>query len=216
MNGAQSAARGNSPRDEVERVTLVDADDQTLGSCGKIEAHREGRLHRAFSILITSPDGKLLLQRRASGKYHFANRWSNACCGHPRPGEITYDEARRRLMEELGFTVPLIQVAELSYRAEDAVSGLVEHEYLHVFHGTYSGDPEPDPDEVSAWQWMGKKRIRANLASNPEQRSGRCWGPALRWRRTNGVSMHPSTRGCRLSRPRRKMEPRARSPGTTF
>lgn len=169
MNGAQSAARGNSPRDEVERVTLVDADDQTLGSCGKIEAHREGRLHRAFSILITNPDGKLLLQRRASGKYHFANRWSNACCGHPRPGEITYDEARRRLMEELGFTVPLIQVAELSYRAEDAVSGLVEHEYLHVFHGTYSGDPEPDPDEVGAWQWMGKKRIRANLASNPEQ-----------------------------------------------
>jgi isopentenyl-diphosphate delta-isomerase len=65
--------------------------------------------------------------------------------------------------------VPLIQVAELSYRAEDAVSGLVEREYLHVFHGTYSGDPKPDPDEISAWQWTGKERIRANLASNPEQ-----------------------------------------------
>ena len=105
MTKTLSSARGGSPLDEEEFVTLVDADDQTLGSSGKIEAHRAGKLHRAFSILITNPDGDFLLQRRASCKYHFAGRWSNACCGHPRPGEETLAAARRRLAEELGSVV---------------------------------------------------------------------------------------------------------------
>ena len=155
-------------QDEHESVTLVDADNNVVGSCGKIAAHREGRLHRAFSILIANPDGELLLQRRAAGKYHFANRWSNACCGHPRPGEITNEAARRRLVEELGFCVPLAQVAELSYRAEDAASGLVEHEYLHVFHGRYAGDPCPNPIEVGACRWMPRDRLRRELAARPD------------------------------------------------
>ena len=146
---------------------LVDAGDNVVGSCGKLAAHREGRLHRAFSILVTNQDGDLLLQRRAECKYHVANRWSNACCGHPRPGEYTAGAARRRLMEELGFNVPLTQVAELSYRAKDAVSGLVEHEYLHVFHGVYINDPSPDPAEVGAWRWMPRERVRRTLASRP-------------------------------------------------
>ena len=57
-----------SPRDALETVTLVDAEDNAIGSCDKITAHREGKLHRAFSILITNPDGELLLQRRAAHK----------------------------------------------------------------------------------------------------------------------------------------------------
>jgi len=157
-----------SPRDALETVTLVDAEDNAIGSCDKITAHREGKLHRAFSILITNPDGELLLQRRAAHKYHFASRWSNACCGHPRPGESTSAAARRRLSEELGFTVPLTQVAELSYCVEDEISGLVEHEYLHVFHGLYAGEPCPNPDEIGAWRWMPPYRIRRGLAARPD------------------------------------------------
>lgn len=159
---------GTAPRDERESVTLVDADNNVVGSCSKIAAHREGRLHRAFSILITNRDGELLLQRRAARKYHFANRWSNACCGHPRPGEMTCEAAHRRLEEELGFTVPLTQVGEFTYFAEDAASGLIEHEYLHVFQGVYGGDPHPDPNEVGAWRWMVPERVRRGLSARPD------------------------------------------------
>lgn len=163
--GAETRRVG--PRDDLESVILVDAGNKVVGSCGKLAAHREGKLHRAFSVLITNQEGELLLQRRAAGKYHFANRWSNACCGHPRPGELTSAAAGRRLMEELGFRVTLTQIAELSYHAEDEVSGMVEHEYLHVFHGQYSGEPRPDPDEVGAWRWMPRGRVRRALAVCP-------------------------------------------------
>jgi isopentenyl-diphosphate delta-isomerase len=157
------------PLDEAELVTLVDATDGTLGPCGKIAAHRAGRLHRAFSILITNPDGELLLQRRASRKYHFADRWSNACCGHPRPGEETLTAARRRLAEELGVVVPLDRVSELRYRAVDPASGLIEHEYLHVLSGQLAGEPRPNPDEVGAFRWMSPDRVKRVLARRPER-----------------------------------------------
>jgi isopentenyl-diphosphate delta-isomerase len=157
-----------SSRDDLESVTLVDTEDNAIGSCDKITAHREGNLHRAFSILIASCDGELLLQQRAAHKYHFANRWSNACCGHPRPGESTPDAAHRRLVEELGFSVPLTQVTAFSYCAKDEISGLVEHEYLHIFQGLYAGELTPNPDEVGAYRWMQPDRVRRGIASRPD------------------------------------------------
>lgn len=167
MKGADSESRRKSLHDEVEWVTLVDADDQTLGSCGKIAAHQDGRLHRAFSILITNPDGEFLLQRRAATKYHFAGSWSNACCGHPRPGEETVPAASRRLAEELSVVVPLEPVAELRYRAVDPASGLIEDEYLHVLWGQCTEVPRPNPDEVDAFQWMPPDELERVLLRHP-------------------------------------------------
>ena len=157
-----------TPHDDLESVILVDDGNNVMGSCGKMTVHREGRLHCAFSNLITNQEGELLLQRRAAHKYHFAVRQSNACCGHPCPDESTSGAARRRLVEELGFSVPLTEVAELSYCARDAVSGLVEHEYLHVFHGLYDGEPCPNPVQAGAWRWMRSDRIRHELQARPD------------------------------------------------
>jgi len=172
MTRSLPTASGVSPvgdlSDDLEYVTLVDAENNAIGSCGKIAAHRDGKLHRAFSILISNPDGELLLQRRAAHKYHFARHWSNSCCGHPRPSEPTLAAARRQLKEELGFVVPLEEVAELRYRSVDPVSGLIEHEHLHVLQGRYSGEPCPNPDEVGAVCWMSPIRVRRYLAHCPD------------------------------------------------
>ena len=154
---------------EAEELILVDRDDNETGFLSKADCHDgEGVLHRAFSLFLFNDDGELLLQRRAAGKYHFARRWSNACCGHPRPGESTFAAAHRRLAEEFGLSVPLTQVTEFSYFAEDPVSGLVEHEYLHVFNGLYTGEPCPNPDEIGAWRWMPPDRVRRGLAARPD------------------------------------------------
>ena len=157
-----------SQRDACEQVILVDDRDRTLGCAGKIDAHREGQLHRAFSVLVFDAEERLLLQRRADAKYHFATRWSNTCCGHPRPDEPTMQAAGRRLKEEFGIRVPLTERAQLVYRAEDQASGLIEHEYLHVFFGAYAGDPRPDPSEIGAWRWMSVPAIHRALAHRPD------------------------------------------------
>ena len=148
-----------APEMPEEQLILVDPQDQPCGTGGKLAVHQQGLLHRAFSIFVFDQQDRLLLQRRADGKYHFARLWSNTCCGHPRPGEATLDAARRRLGEEFGFVTALEEFAQLIYEARDPSSGLTEHEYLHVFRGSYSGTPAPNPEEIRAWRWLPLVRI---------------------------------------------------------
>ena len=153
----------------MEQVILVDEADREIGTCEKLEAHLNGgRLHRAFSVFLFSPDGRLFLQRRASGKYHFPGLWTNACCSHPRPGEITEGAAHRRLIEELGIDVEISEVFSFVYRAEDPASGLTEHEYDHVFVGTFDGEPSLNFDEADAYRWIERDNLIAELAESPE------------------------------------------------
>jgi isopentenyl-diphosphate delta-isomerase len=148
-------------------VVLVNGNDDETGTAGKLQAHLDGLLHRALSIFIINDRGDMLLQRRASGKYHSAGLWSNACCSHPCPGERTADAAARRLREELGFDTGLEEIGTLLYHAEVG-EGLVEHELDHLFTGIWNGEPRPDPDEVSETVWMPVGTLRRRLEESPE------------------------------------------------
>ncbi len=92
----------------MEQVILVDEQDNETGVMEKLQAHIEAKLHRAISVFIFNTKGELLLQQRASGKYHSAGLWTNTCCSHPRPGEKAHDAAVRRLKEEMGISCALI------------------------------------------------------------------------------------------------------------
>jgi len=81
----------------AEEVILVDAQDQALGLMEKMEAHRRGLLHRAFSVFVLNRKGELLLQQRAAHKYHSGQLWTNTVCSHPREGEAVEAAAHRRM-----------------------------------------------------------------------------------------------------------------------
>ena len=68
----------------------------------KLEAHVKGIRHKAISVFLMRGD-KVLLQRRAMGKYHTPGLWANTCCTHPHWGEAALDCATRRLGQELGL-----------------------------------------------------------------------------------------------------------------
>jgi len=150
-------------------VVLVNKNDQSLGTADKLQVHTEGLLHRAFSIFLFDPTGRLLLQRRAADKYHSGGLWSNTCCSHPRPDENPLDGATRRLPEELGFRTPLTPALQKTYRLPVG-DGLVEHEYNHVFVGTVeSPDVHPCDTEVSDWAWMRPSALRGDVDTHPQR-----------------------------------------------
>lgn len=153
--------------DRNERVVLVDPQGRDAGTADKLEAHRAGVLHRAFSIFVFNAAGEVLLQRRAAGKYHSPGLWSNTCCGHPRPDEDIVRAAERRLAEELGFTCPLTERFAFTYRCELA-DGLVEHEWDHVLVGRWDGPVRPDPDEVGEVAWLAPEAALAAIRARPE------------------------------------------------
>lgn len=149
-----------------ETVILVDRDDQQTGTMEKMEAHLQGRLHRAFSVFIFNKKGELLLQRRADGKYHSGGKWTNTCCSHPRPGELTLEAAHRRLQEEMGIACELNFVFSFIYHAV-IQDDLVENEYDHVFFGVTDALPIPDHDEVSSFKYITMARLATDLKENP-------------------------------------------------
>lgn len=152
----------------MEYVILVDEQDNATGTMEKMKAHVEAKLHRAFSVFVFNSNNQLLLQRRASDKYHSPDLWTNTCCSHPRPNENTLDAAKRRLKEEMGIECPLEYSFNFIYKAE-LENGLTEHELDYVFLGVFDGQPIPDSAEVSEWKYESLENISKSIKQNPEQ-----------------------------------------------
>lgn len=188
--GPSGSGRRTGGADETaETVVLVDEADRAIGIAPKLGVHRTGQLHRAVSVFITDGSGGILLQQRAPGKYHSPGMWSNAACGHPRPGERAMDAAGRRLLEEMGIECALEQAGTFLYCA-DLGEGLIEHELDHVFVGKWDARPDPDPGEVGGWRWVACDMLLAELASRPAQYTA--WLP----RALAVAATHPLLGGC--------------------
>ena len=153
----------------MTEVILVNENDEVIGSMEKLQAHKEGRLHRAFSVFIINKNKQLLLQQRAIHKYHSAGLWSNACCSHPSPHESIQDAAIRRVREELGIGIlNLTNIFSFKYKA-DLENNLTEHELDHVLLAHYDGEPTINEDEVSDWKYFSLEEIKDMLHIHPEK-----------------------------------------------
>lgn len=150
-----------------ELVILVDTNDSPIGQMEKLEAHQKGELHRAFSIFIFNTKGELLLQQRALDKYHSGGLWTNTCCSHPRPGEDNLAAANRRLKEEMGMKANLTPAFSFTYRAEFE-SGLIEHEYDHVFFGKSDLLPVINKEEVEQYKYINLDTLKQELLLYPD------------------------------------------------
>ncbi|MBY5948067.1 isopentenyl-diphosphate Delta-isomerase [Photobacterium rosenbergii] len=156
-----------------EQVILVDPQGRELGVEEKMQAHRDGALHLAFSVLLYRDGGnerEFLMQQRALGKYHSGGLWTNTCCSHPRLGESMSQAGIRRLGEEMGIVGihELSDVASFVYHAE-LDNDLVEHELDHVLVAEASDIAiTANPEEVMAYRWWAQSELQAALVQEPE------------------------------------------------
>ncbi|MEU0391511.1 isopentenyl-diphosphate Delta-isomerase [Streptomyces sp. NPDC006208] len=167
---ANSSSNGTS---QAILLELVDEQGNTIGTAEKLSAHQApGQLHRAFSVFLFDEHGRLLLQRRAPGKYHSPGVWSNTCCGHPYPGEAPFAAAARRTYEELGISPSLLaEAGTVRYNHPDPESGLVEQEFNHLFVGMVQAPLRPDPAEIGETAFVTPKE----LAERHEQAVFSAW-----------------------------------------
>ncbi len=156
-----------------EFVVLVTPQDQEIGLMEKLQAHKEGALHRAISVCLFDEERRWLLQRRALTKYHSPGLLANSCCSHPRQGETPLDAASRRIYEELRINYSqdrLEHVSTFIYR-EDVGQGLIEHEKDYLFVGKILASDikiPPNPDEVHEILWVTDEEIQSMMEKTPE------------------------------------------------
>ena len=151
-----------------EKVILVDSADNAIGKMEKLDAHKKALLHRAVSVFIFNSKKRLLLQRRALGKYHSPGLWTNTVCTHPYPDETNKDAATRRLKEEMGLDADVSKIFDFIYK-EKIDNELTEHEYDHVFIGFTDDSPMPDPDEVHECKYVDSNEILRQIKNVPEE-----------------------------------------------
>lgn len=153
-----------------ERYIPAVSDDGETFPIEKLQAHLSGTFHLAISIFVFERD-RLLMQRRALGKYHSGGLWTNTVCTHPHWNETVSAAAQRRLVEELGFSVPLQPAGTIDYHA-DVGSGLIEHERVSLFTGHADASTlivKHDPDEVMDYRWMSMQEVRDLVSSKPDE-----------------------------------------------
>jgi isopentenyl-diphosphate delta-isomerase len=148
-------------------IILVDVFDNMVGLGTKEEVHRLGMLHRAFSVFLHH-DGRMLIQKRASHKYHSGGLWSNACCSHPRNGETMLDSVKKRMYEEIRVECDVEEAFQFTY-FHKFNDNLFEYEYDHVFIGEYGGDICLNSEEASDARWIDFDELASLMVRKPEQ-----------------------------------------------
>ena len=155
-----------------ENCIVVDDNDQIIGKDSKVNCHlNEGKLHRAFSVLLFDSNNKLLIQQRADEKITFPSIWANSCCSHPlyQNGEQDGIEgaksaAIRKLTQELGIKMGKIRLEDLNFitkmhyksRADEK---WIEHEVDYIFVVKMDVQINPNSNEIQRIKYVDKKEL---------------------------------------------------------
>lgn len=151
----------------MEKIVLVNIDDEIVGSGEKMYVHENGVLHRAFSIFIMNNKGQMLIQKRNEKKYHSGGLWTNSCCSHQRENEKLEEAVHRRLKEELGFDCNLQEQFDFTYRTVFN-DHLIEYEVDHVYIGNYDGPVAINEEEASEIMWISVDELKDKLEKEPQ------------------------------------------------
>jgi len=154
----------------MEYLILVDSNDNQIGSDEKVKCHLpNGKLHRAFTIFLFSPEGKLLLTQRSMSKMLWPGDWDGTVASHPRQSENYVSSAERRLPEELGVTCKLDYLYKFEYHVPYKDIGS-ENEVCGTLIGILD-DPSKIKlveDEISNIRWVTLEQILSEINKTPQ------------------------------------------------
>lgn len=156
-------------------LILVDENDNEIGYGTKADIHVKEQLHRAFSLFIYDKStAKLLLHRRALGKYHSGGLWTNSCCSHPRKGEDLLTAVVRRTKEELGLDIEpykshVVELGKFQYykKYEECAESEIDHIFLLIVNK--KPNISFDSNEIAEIKWLPIQEIELWLKEAPEE-----------------------------------------------
>jgi 8-oxo-dGTP pyrophosphatase MutT (NUDIX family)/uncharacterized protein YqgV (UPF0045/DUF77 family) len=145
-----------------EMVEHVDARDRVISVVTRTHMRAENLRHRSVAIIVTTPDGRLLVHRRADHKDVYPGWWDLAAGGVVAAGESYATAAARELAEELGITDRVPEFVTVC-RHDD------EHarEICHVYRVVHPGPYRFDDGEIVEAELVNPVELSELRASQP-------------------------------------------------
>ena len=153
-----------------EFLILVDKNDNPIGTEEKVKCHLpNGKLHRAFTVLLFDRNHRLLLTRRSETKMLWPGDWDGTVASHPRKTETYVSSAERRLPEEIGASCKLDYLFKFEYHVPYKDIGS-ENEICGTLIGIVSDDFQMKlvKDEISEIKWISESELFSDIMKNPE------------------------------------------------
>ena len=153
-----------------EFVILVDKNDNPIGTEEKVKCHLpDGKLHRAFTVLLFDKDGNLVLTKRAKEKMLWPGNWDGTFASHPRESETYVSSGERRMPEELGIEGKLDYLHKFEYHAPYKDVGS-ENEICGTLIGIINKASEPKEieGEIDEIKWISAKELLSELKINSQ------------------------------------------------
>ncbi|MDH3191428.1 MAG: isopentenyl-diphosphate Delta-isomerase [Nitrosopumilus sp.] len=153
-----------------EYVILVDENDNPIGSEEKVICHLpDGKLHRAFTVLLFDKKGRLVLTRRAKEKMLWPGDWDGTVASHPREGETYTSSAERRMPEELGISCKMDYLMKFEYHVPYKDIGS-ENEICGTLIGIVDEATQFKmvKDEIDEIKWISANKLFSEIKNNPE------------------------------------------------
>ncbi len=154
----------------TEMLILVDSNDNPIGFEEKVKCHLpNGKLHRAFTVLLFNKEGKLLLTRRSQSKMLWPGDWDGTVASHPRKTETYVSSAERRLPEELGSGCRLDYLFKFEYHVPYKDIGS-ENEVCGTLIGIVdeSFKLKLVKDEISESKFADSDELFSDVQKNPQ------------------------------------------------
>jgi isopentenyl-diphosphate delta-isomerase len=154
----------------MENLILVNHEDKQIGTEEKVKCHLpNGKLHRAFTIVLFNKEGKLLLTQRSMSKMLWPGDWDGTVASHPRKSETYLSSAERRLPEELGISCKLDYLFKFEYHVPYKNIGS-ENEICGTLIGILEDSTKIKlvKDEIYAVRWVTVDQLLESIRKKPQ------------------------------------------------
>lgn len=149
-----------------EQVDIINEQNEVLGVISKIQAHKDGTLHRCIVSQMIDSQGKWTLVEQASTRQD-PGQFVSPVGGHVQTGESSEDALKREALEEMGLSnFEFKQVGTFIFNRE--VIGRKENHYFILFEIYTDQVPTINHESVSFTKFS-EKELKYALAQTPEK-----------------------------------------------
>jgi len=155
-----------------ELLDIINEQDEVIGQAERDEVHKKGLLFRMTYVVFTTPEKRLILQRRSLTKKVNAGRLSMAVIGHVTSGDSYLETAIKESYEETGVIVDPAKLSRLdlsysNYDEGDYLSNAIRALYAYEFDGNVS-DLKIEEGEGTGFEMTTLEDLKVAINQNPD------------------------------------------------